>query len=284
MNSAHVYKRHNFVSKDECVRIPDGNIKRNAINLLAEQDEEISSDAFLTPSDTIAINSNPAGIPDKDPINSDKYLKGEANSDFEHQPETKKQTKKAANTAGIEQEPDKEALSLIYKKELEALSKAAAEAAAQSAYFDALNKKKCELKECISDVQMLLNELTHKHEEFIEHYTNELKYMAVDIAEKMILEKISADDAILKKLVLQNIKTVKNAEWINVELSERLVGLVDYVKKELEMPEYKGRTSVYTVTDKDDTCRVTTDEGTIVSTISVQANNLRKAFKEADEE
>ena len=252
--------------------------------MVKQDEEEISSEVFSSESDTFASSLNPAGIAGNDSKNSDKNLNGEDFNDSKHQPETKKQTKKAANAAAIEQEPDKEALSLIYKKELEALSKAAAQAAAQSAYFDALNKKKCELKECISDVQMLLNELAQKHEEFIEQYTNELKYMAVDIAEKMILEKISADDAVLKKLVLQNIKTVKNAEWINVELSERLVGLVDYVKNELEMPEYKGRTSVYTVTDKKDTCRVTTDEGTIVSTISVQANNLRKAFKEADEE
>ncbi len=276
MNSAHVYKRHNFVSKDESVRIPEGDVKHDAINLMVEPNEEdISSVSFSAVSDTIAINPDPAGISENDSAGSD---------DFEHQPETKKQRKKVSHAIGDEQAADKETLSLIYKNELEALSKAAAEAAAQSAYFDALNKKKCELKECISDVQKLLNELTQKHEEFIEQYTNELKYMAVDIAEKMILEKISADDTILEKLVLQSVKTVKSAEWISIELSERLVGLVDYVKKELEMPEYKGRTSVYTVTGKADTCRVTTDEGTIVSTISVQADNLRKAFNEADKE
>lgn len=275
MNSAHVYKRHNFVSKDESVRIPDSNFKHDAINLMVEQnEEEISSDVFSAESDTIAINPDQAGIPNEDSASS---------GDYDHQPETKKQKKKASNVLNTEQAPDKETLCLLYKKELEAISKEAAQAAAQSAYFDALNKKKCELRDCISDVKTLLNELTHKHEEFIEHYTNELKYMAVDIAEKMILEKISADDTVLKKLVIQNVKAVNNAEWIGVELSERLVGLVDYVKKELEMPEYR-RTSVFTVTAKDDICRITTDGGTIDSTISVQANNLRKAFNEADEE
>ncbi|MFB0921275.1 MAG: hypothetical protein QMB62_10420 [Oscillospiraceae bacterium] len=276
MNSAHVYKRHNFVSKDESVRIPQSDVKHDAINLKVEPDEEDISTVIFSPgSDTIAINPDSAGISENDSVSP---------GDFEQQPETKKQRKRVSHAIVGEQTADKEALSLIYKKELEALSKAAVEAAAQSAYFDALNKKKSELKGCISDVQKLLNELTQKHEEFIEQYTNELKYMAVDIAEKMILEKISADDAILEKLVLQSVKSVKSAEWISVELSERLVGLVDYVKKELEMPEYKGRTSVNTVTGEIDTCRVTTDEGTLVSTINVQADNLRKVFKEADKE
>ena len=100
----------------------------------------------------------------------------------------------------------------------------------------------------------------------------------------MLLEKIDVDDTVLKKLVLQNVKNVKNAVWINVELSERLVGLVDSVKKELESSDYKGRISVFAVAEKEDTCRITTDEGTIVSTIGVQADNLRKAFREADRE
>ena len=108
--------------------------------------------------------------------------------------------------------------------------------------------------------------------------------MAVDIAEKMLLEKINMDDAVLKRLVLQNLKNVKTAEWISVELSERLVGLVDSVKKELDAAEFKGRVSVSAVAEKEDTCRVTTEDGTVVSTISVQADNLRKAFREAEKE
>ncbi|MEA4896245.1 MAG: hypothetical protein VB064_13445, partial [Oscillospiraceae bacterium] len=271
-NNAHVYKRHDLVSKDECVRIPDGSDIYNA----AFTEEEI-----LEPAADISAGEAP----------TEELKPAEAQAkthvvagDSEHQTEAKRQRKKASGTTEENNTADKEALALIYKKELEALSKAAAEAAAQSAYFDALNKKKSELKECISDVQRLLNQLTQKQEDFIEQYTNELKYMAIEIAEKMILEKISADDAILQKLVMQNVRAVKSAEWISVELSERLVGLVDYVKRELETPEFKARTSVYAVPENADTCRVTTEEGTIVSTISVQANNLRKAFKEADKQ
>ena len=284
MNSAHVYKRHSFIS-NECVRIPDEDIKHDAIEPLSgpRSEEEMS---FSVESEATEVNSDAARI--AEPVNSDDCLNGTVSDDAGHETELKKQGKRADLNSPVEiksnpdQVPDKEALSLIYKKELDELSRAAAQAAAQSAYFDALNKKKCELKECISDVQTLLNELTHKHEEFIEQYTNELKYMAVNIAEKMILEKISDDDEILQKLVLQNVKSVKNADWIGVELSERLVGLVDYIKKELEMPEYKGKANVNMVADKIDTVRITTEDGTLVSTISVQANNLRKAFKEAD--
>ena len=288
MNNAYVYKTHSFVSKNECVRIPDGNIKHDAINLVVfpKSEDEILDNSIAAESDTIAINPNPAGIPDEPSVNSDCCLNDKFSENSESVQDAHKPRKKAAHhnvevsTLDNVSLADRETLSVIYKKELDLLSQSVAEAA----YFDALNKKKRELKDCISDVKTTLDELVKKHEEFMEQYTNELKYMAIDIAEKMICDKIKSDDEVLKKLVLQNIKSVKSAEWINVELSEKLVGLVDSIKTELETPEYKGRTSVVPVADKDDVCRITTEDGTIVSDIGVQADNLRKAFREADKE
>ena len=287
MNSAHVYKRHSFISNDECVRIPEGNIRHDAINhTVTPKHEEALTNTCSDESDDTGINQNATGITDENSINSEECSNDNISEYTEQQVGLKKARKKAdpnntgENTFETDRALDKEALSEIYRKELEELYQSEAE----RAYFDALTKKKNELRDCISDVQKILDELIQRHEEFIEQYTNELKYMSIDIAEKMLLEKISIDDAVLHKLVLQNLSNVKNAEWISVELSERLVGLVDSVKRELEKPEYKGRVSVLAVTDKEDTCRITTEDGTVVSTISVQADNLRKAFREAEKE
>ena len=272
MNSAHVYKRHSFVSKDECVRIPDANIEQlEILSRAASKNEDAIPDRAINPeTGAEAVNT---GL-DESTEQNDFEPSGEA-----AEPSGQKRQEDDRQSEAL---PDKETLSVIFKKEIEEISRAAAEAAAQAAYFDALNKKKSELRECVANVQLLLDELLAKHEEFIEQYTNELKYMAVDIAEKMILEKISADDTILQKLVLQNIKAVKNADWIGVELSERLVGLVGLVKKEIETPDYKGRVSVVPVAGRDDICRIITDDGALVSSISVQADNLRRAFAEAE--
>ena len=84
----------------------------------------------------------------------------------------------------------KETIGEFYADELREL---AAEVA-QQAYYDALNKKKAELRDCISGVQSLMDELVRAQQQFIEDYTRELKYMATDIAEKMIFEHIAEDD------------------------------------------------------------------------------------------
>ena len=127
-----------------------------------------------------------------------------------------------------------------------------------------------------------MDELAAAQQRFVEQYSEELKYMAVDIAEKMILEKISEDDAILQRLVLQSVGSLKNAQWLNVEISDRLVGLVDSVRAELTKPEYNGKATAFPVAGTDGLCRVTTEDGTIVSSIEAQAQNLREAFKEAE--
>lgn len=283
MNSVHVYKRHNVVSINECIHIPAGDTKWDAANRAAKAKEEAANGMPAKTGEAVhpaaaAEKKDADGSPEKRPngaVSKDaRPAKAEAPTG---KPDAGQKGKKPE---GGGRALSKEELSSIYKKELREL----AQSAAENAYYDALNKKKHELKDCVSNVQKVLDELIREHEEFIEQYTGELKYMAVDIAEKMLLDRISADESVLQGLVLRNIKNVKNAQWINVEVSERLVEVVGAVKKELEQSEFKGKTNVIAVADKEDTCRITTEEGTVVSTIRVQAENLRKVFREAERE
>ncbi len=261
MNSAHVFKRQSFIAKNECVRIPEGDVKHDAIN----SGETAENDKFALKSENCLRETT---------AEEKMFLGLTQNERQEIQKALLNETDESNRVS------DSQKLSETYKRELEELS----EAVAERAYHDALNKKKGELRDCISSVQNLMDDLMRKHNEFVEQYTNELKYMAIDIAEKIMFEKISEDDASLRRLVLLSVNSVKSYEWLSVELSERLVGLVDFMKKELEKPEYKGKAHVFSIAGTDDICRVTTNEGTIVSTIGVQTENLRRAFREADQD
>lgn len=261
MNSASVFKDREFVVKGERVQIPDRELPPDED---LEQDE--SEHEYEIISDEGFEGENP-----KD--GAEAYEDGEVlgKTDGESLPEPEPEPEPQP------QYPSGEELRLIYEQELNTMFKDFA----QQAYFDALNRKKAELRDTIAQVQSLMNDLAQNHRDFIEEYTEELKFMAVDIAEKMILEKIDQDDLILQRLVLQTVKGVKNAEWMNVELSDRLVGLVDKIKAELEKPQYEGKAHVVPVAGTDDVCRVTMQDGAIVCTISAQAENLREAFRQA---
>lgn len=260
-----VYKHKNFISGNERVKIPDFEYKQQ------QDDSELFGEVLDTSGET-----DNTKIDTLDAEEQNTFQEFSKDSEWSEEIETEGSDIEGDNeTIPQPKIPSKEELQVIYERNLKEL----ATSVAQQAYFDALNKKKAELRDCISGVQTLMDELVVTHGKFIEEFTSELKYMATDIAEKIILEKISEDDLILRRLVLQTVNNVKNAEWLNVEISERLVGLVDVIKKELDKPEYNGRSFVFPVSGTDSVCRVVTNEGAIVSSVEDQINNLREEFR-----
>ena len=267
-----VYKSRSFVTDNEKVQIPDADLPENRFPAAPEEDE----------------NSSPQ--PEADAEGPNAAAETTASPDEETQPP--QETDEAAPQPEVRpwqfprMEPPapppvtKETIGEFYSEELREL----ASDVAQQAYYDALNKKKAELRECVTDVQQAMDELVRAQQRFMADYTDELKYMAVDIAEKMISEKIAEDDTILTRMVMQSVAVVKNADWVNVEVSERLVGLIDQINKELDKPEYEGKAHVFPIAGTDGVCRVVTNEGAVVSSIEVQANNLRRAFRELDQQ
>ena len=166
----------------------------------------------------------------------------------------------------------------LYADELSALRAQAW----QSGYEDAAARYGGELADCIRRADECLRAMQVEHERYMELYDEDLRMFAVDIAEKMILQKISQDDIILRSLVLETVSRMKNPSWMKLELSNQLTDLIEFMKEELAKPEYFGRATVSPIAAPADTCRVSTEEGTAVATVSVQAGNLRKAFSEAD--
>ena len=170
-------------------------------------------------------------------------------------------------------------LALLYRDELMQLR---GEAERQG-YESALAQSQARLDECIYRAQQLESELRAEQEQYMNRYCAQLSGFAVEIAEKMIRQKIREDDLILRELVLETVERMKNTPWLRVELSEELGELVEFMKTELAKPDYSGRATVCASSCAADTCRVVTEEGAAVATISVQADNLRAAFAKAGE-
>lgn len=174
--------------------------------------------------------------------------------------------------------PTREELMADMEEELEDIRTQAA----AKAYSDALNAKRSELQQCMDQVNAVLSQMQQNQQEFMDQYGVELKYLAVDIAEAMILKKIQEDDMILKDLVMQTVNRIRNAEWLDVEISEQLTGLVDYLKEEFQRPQYRGKTTVTSRHLPEDTVRVDNQDGSVIATISTQADRLRAAFRDSE--
>lgn len=271
-----VYKSRSFVTNNEKVPIPDA--------VFEEEPDPVPPDGEQPPTEDQEV------FPEEDKTEAEQELPetpadsaGEqaAESSAQEEPEPEPEPEPVRSWRPEPAQPvTKELIGEYYAEDLRQL----AQEVAQQAYYDALNKKKAELRECVANVQQEMDELIRAQQKFMSDYTDELKYMAVDIAEKMILEKIQEDDLILERLVMQSVAAVKNADWIDVEVSERLVGLIDKINQELEKPEFEGKVHVFPVAGTDGVCRIVTNEGAVVSSIETQAENLRRAFRGLDQQ
>lgn len=176
--------------------------------------------------------------------------------------------------------PTREELAEFYRDELNAI----ALEVEIKAYSDALQSKKDELQASIDSISQKINEMEELQKNFLEDYEKKLKFFAIDIAEKLVCKKIRDDDLFLSELVTKTVSECKGTNWLTLEVSDALQGLVEVAKAELSKPEYRGVAEVKPVACADDTCVVSTETGAVVATISVQADNLRLAFREAEME
>ena len=176
--------------------------------------------------------------------------------------------------------PTREELAEFYRDELNAI----ALEVEIKAYSDALQSKKVELQQSIDSISQKINEMEELQKAYLEEYEKKLKFFAIDIAEKLVCKKISDDDLFLSELVTKTVSECKGTNWLTLEVSDALQGLVEVAKAELSKPEYRGVAEVKPIACADDTCVVSTETGAVVATISVQADNLRLAFREAEME
>ncbi len=176
--------------------------------------------------------------------------------------------------------PTREELAEFYRDELNAI----ALEVEIKAYSDALQSKKAELQQSIDSISQKINEMEELQKAYLNDYEKKLKFFAIDIAEKLVCRKISEDDLYLQELVTKTVSECKGTNWLTLEVSDSLASLVEVAKVELAKPEYRGAAEVKPIACADDTCVVSTETGAVVATISVQADNLRLAFREAEME
>ena len=167
----------------------------------------------------------------------------------------------------------KEEIEARVAKEVDRLRK---EAEAK-AYRDTSARMQEEMRGKLQQVDKALCRMEEEHQEFLLEYRDRLSEFALDIAEKIILHKIAKDDAFFKDLVMHAIQSIKNAEWISVEVSDNLAGLVDQLQQELRN-QGASHVEISARMQPEGACVLETPEGVIDASVSEQIKNIREGF------
>jgi flagellar assembly protein FliH len=154
--------------------------------------------------------------------------------------------------------------------------------AMQDGYEAAYREMSGKIDDAMKQMELLLDQMQTQQQEFIEHYQNDLKVLAVDIAEKVLNKRIGENAQEMVELVRQAVSTIRGADWISVEVSDQLQGLVELLNQELPALAKGTRIDVVTKDGPPGTCVVNTPEMVLDASVSVQLENLRGVLGEMD--
>lgn len=136
-----------------------------------------------------------------------------------------------------------------------------------------------EITHVLDELEQLVEDMKSKQQQQFNSFYGDLKYFAVDIAERVVYKKIDRDDDFLRSLVLEALKGVKDAEWITVQLSERMVNLVTRLKALQLDGEISGNVEFKMDNSDVGTVKIKTPEQVIDASIPTQLANIKRYFE-----
>ena len=131
---------------------------------------------------------------------------------------------------------------------------------------------------CIRGIEQALIRLESAQATFITGYEQDLKWMAIEIAQKILMDTVAEDDTRLLPLVLAAVNSVDNAPWMTVEISEQVTGLLTQLQQHLAGLSDTGRIGLRLIDAPPDTCIVETPDTVFDASITQQLENLKGYF------
>ena len=152
------------------------------------------------------------------------------------------------------------------------------------AYGDALQQQRTQIVTMLEELDRRSAAQEESFRNYMKEFAEELKYMALDIAERILHKEIEEDKHALESMILQMVSEVKNATWISVEISDQAESLAEQLRTQLQKAEQGKQIFIEKKDVPPDSVRIVTEEGIVDATLSVQLKQLREAFMKAEEE
>ena len=110
---------------------------------------------------------------------------------------------------------------------------------------------------------------------FEAEYEQQLKWLAIEIASKVLAKKVAQDDAEMTEMVEKAVQSVKNESWIRIEVAQEMTGLIDRLTA---LFDGSGNVSVSPVPAEAGTVHIETPSGVVDASLRTQLANLRDYF------
>lgn len=254
-----VIKQGRLISSENVVKIPDA-FNPDEVNESSEnsQEEEESSVVITNSDEKSKLEAEELRIK----MMQEKIIE-----------QAQELSRKIMQNASIEREK-------IINQALEDAKKIRTEAK-ESAYRQVLETKHNEISYAISEVEKLMDELQIQHSSFIKAYEESIFDLSMDIVKKILRVSIEKDNELMVPLVKEAVSTVKNANWISVQVSDKLPGLIEILKTNLAAYHDPHKLEIIAADLPIDACIVHTADGIIDASACGQLENLQTIYQKS---
>ena len=153
------------------------------------------------------------------------------------------------------------------------------ETARRQGRAEALKSHSQQIENCIKDIGDAICRLESTQAAFITGYENDLKWLAVEIAQKILGDTIRADQTSLSSLVMKAVISAKKEGKLSVEISDKMLDLLSVLQQKLKEAGLEDSVSVKLSSIPEDSCIVETPDRFIDASIPRQIENLKQYFQ-----
>lgn len=268
-----IYRFNDFVLSDEVYTIPDEDHDEQLQHKKRSDNEDDESDGGF--SETFFDDDRHEAFGDPADFAVDEKQAREIIQ------KAKEEAALIVNQANLQAKLDHDRLLAQTTTELEEIKKQAYEEAFQQGMVDGARQQADQILQCIKAIEDGISHLEGEQAGFVAEYEYNLKWLAWEIASKVLGHKIEQDETEMLSLVKAAVSSVKNADWIAVEVSDKMTTLIDRLNEELKRVG-EGSIEVRGVSAPNDTCVIDTPSGMIDASVYSQLENLRIYFAQED--
>lgn len=134
------------------------------------------------------------------------------------------------------------------------------------------------IRTCIAGLEASISAMEGSQAGFVTEYEQNLQWVALEIASKLMNKKIQTDDAEMLELVKGAVNSVSGAKWISVEVSSEMPHLLEQLTECLQTASANKKADVRPINAPYGTCLVETPEGIVDASLYKQIENLKEYF------
>lgn len=138
-------------------------------------------------------------------------------------------------------------------------------------------EKQDEIAGYLTELHQKVKEIEQQREDFFEEYQDNLKYLALEIAQRLVYKKIDEDDTYLAELVRAAVKEAREAEWITVTLAKDATVLAD--KLTAEFAQAEKPVEFEAAAEQPGTVYLSASDRTVDASVQTQAENFKAFLK-----